>query len=423
MAPSPHADGPGPTALIVVRNGVTHDARVLREAEAAREAGLRPLVVGVTTARDRPGRTTWHGVEVLRLDPAGGWARALRRILRRSRGRGSAPAAPPAAPAPSPSASAAPGRRSPLRRALVSAAFTRAAIGVVLRTRPALVHCNDFNTMWVGVAARLLSGARVIYDSHELWADRNGRPEWRPGLIAAEALFVRAADRVLTTSPGYAEVIARRYRVPHPQVVRNIPAAAPAAAAPPAPDDPPVAAYVGGLLRGRGLEESIAALAEVPGLRLRLIGPGRPDYRAELIELAERHGVADRLELRDPVAPTAVVDALRGATLGLALIQPVCLSYQLTLPNKLFEYAAAGLPMVVSDLPVMAALTREWGCGEIVAPTDVSAIVAGVRALLDPDRRRRAADGARRLSRGITWAAEREALVGIYMCLATETRR
>ena len=59
---------------------------------------------------------------------------------------------------------------------------------------------------------------------HELWPDRNGRPEWRPWLLACERLFVRLADATITTSPGYAELIARRYRVLPPVVVRNIPA-------------------------------------------------------------------------------------------------------------------------------------------------------------------------------------------------------
>ena len=52
---------------------------------------------------------------------------------------------------------------------------------IAARERPALVHCNDHNTMWAGLAVRALWGGAVVYDSHELWADRNLRPEWRPG--------------------------------------------------------------------------------------------------------------------------------------------------------------------------------------------------------------------------------------------------
>ncbi|MEZ5120466.1 MAG: hypothetical protein R2736_02625 [Solirubrobacterales bacterium] len=435
MAPSPRADGPGPTALIVVRNGVTHDARALREAEAAREAGLRPLVVGVVTARDRPRSHHLAWRRGPGIDPAGGQARALRQTLRRGRrgrGRGSAPAAPPVSPAAPPVSPAAPpvspagapaappaapgrstpasaptARRSSLRRTLVSAAFTRRAIGVVLRTRPALVHCNDFNTMRVGVAARLLTSARVIYDSHELRADRNGRPEWRPPDRRRGA--VRARRRPSAhDQPGLAEVTARRYRVPHPQVVRNIPMTTSTSA----PENPPVAVYVGGYRAGPRPEEAIAALRRSPSCGPRLIGLGRADYRAELVELAERHGVTARLELRDPVASIAVGrHARRRAGPG---AHPAGMPQLRAHPaQQAFEYAAAGLLMVVSDLPVMAALVREWGVWWSWWRPGTESISAGLRALLDPQRRRRAADGSSRLSRSVTWAAERETRPGL----------
>ena len=59
-----------------------------------------------------------------------------------------------------------------------------------------LVHCNDYNTMWVGVLARLWYGrTAVVYDSHELWPDRNLRPEPRWWLMLCEALFVRVHTR------------------------------------------------------------------------------------------------------------------------------------------------------------------------------------------------------------------------------------
>ena len=99
------------------------------------------------------------------------------------------------------------------------------------------------------------------------------------------------------------------------------------------------------------------------------------------------------------MAPEEVVSALAGAAMGLCLIQPICRSYELTLPNKLYEYAAAGVPVLASDLPVIASTVREWDAGEVVPPADPAAIAAGMARLLDPDARRavpgrRAGDGA-----------------------------
>jgi glycosyltransferase involved in cell wall biosynthesis len=135
---------------------------------------------------------------------------------------------------------------------------------------------------------------------------------------------------------------------------------------------------------GRGLEEMIEALPLLPGLQLRAIGPGATGYRSSLLERAARLGVADQVDLPGPVAPDDVQAALAGATFGLCLIQPICRSYELSLPNKLFEYVAAGLPILASDLPVIAEVVRGSRLGEVVSPGDPSSIAAGVRRLLDP---------------------------------------
>jgi glycosyltransferase involved in cell wall biosynthesis len=318
----------------------------------------------------------------------------------------SAPAAASSAPAPSPP-------RALFRRLLITGVYYLQGIALARRERPALVHANDYNTMWIALAAKLLRGSRVVYDTHELWPDRNGRPEWRPWLLACEWIFVRAADIVITASPGYAELMSRRYRISPPAVIRNIPATTPAAAAT-GTTAGPLAVYIGGLIPGRGLEPGIEALARIPGLRMRLIGPGSDSYRASLRAIAERAGVADRLELRPAVAPSEVVAALAGANLGLMLIEPVCRSYELTLPNKLFEYAAAGVPVLSSDLPVIAGIVREHELGEAVAPYRLDQLAAGMRRLLEPERAAHLRSRALEFAGEHTWARERAKLAAVY---------
>jgi glycosyltransferase involved in cell wall biosynthesis len=396
-------------ALVLVRNPVTHDARVNREAATLAASGFEPVVLGVVSTHVTGRRGTAGGAPLLRLAPRS----PLGRLRDRVRAEPAIPDPPAPAGGTAPSAPSA-GRRLGLRlhRALTAADFYRQGIGAVRALRPALLHCNDWNTMWIGVAAKLTRGTHVVYDSHELWADRNGRPELRPWLLAAEALFVRAADEVVTTSPGYADELARRYRVALPTLVRNLPAGGSADAG--TPTIPPTLVYVGGLLRGRGLEQAIAALALVPQLHCSLIGPVAEPYRAELLSLAQRAGVADRVSLRGPVPPEEVVAALAGAAMGLCLIQPICRSYELTLPNKLYEYAAAGVPILASDLPVIASTVRQWDAGEVVPPSDPAAIAAGMTRLLDPGRGSRCRDGARAMAAASRWEGEREVLAGVY---------
>lgn len=365
-----------PGVILLVRNGVEHDARVWRAAGVAAALG-EVLVIGAQTDLAPAGRfQRGGGVTVLRLPATGGLLRWLGHAL-------AAPGSTTTGAGPRWSADG--GALSPrarLRRVVLGASWTLRATAIVLRRRPAIVHANDWNTMWVGVAAKLFGGCALIYDSHELWADRNGRWEWRPWLVGCEWLFVRYADVVLTTSPGHAGALARRYRVRQPTVVRNLPERL---GRPSATPGPPTLAYVGGIMPGRGLEQALDALALVSGVRLRAVGPGTGAYRDSLLQRATTLGVAERFELCPPVSPDVVVDELAPATVGLCLIQPICRSYELCLPNKLFEYVAAGLPVLCSDLPVMAMVVREHGLGEVVGADDVTAIAAGIRALLQED--------------------------------------
>jgi glycosyltransferase involved in cell wall biosynthesis len=417
--------------LLLVRNGVDHDARVLRAARVAERAiGGGVLVVGVATASAPEGETTVEGVRVLRLsvrrqaESAPGGASTLidPPSLGGSSDRGGPPghrglptqSDPPRRSDP-PGQSAPPGRltwSARAKRVLSGVSFAWQALTVARRERPALVHANDWNTMWCAVAIKLVCGSRLVYDSHELWPDRNGRWEWRPWLLASEALFVRVADAVFTASPGYADALVARHRVRRPTVIRNIPDGPPATAS--EPQAPPLVVYVGGLLPGRGLEQTIDALALAPAIRLRAVGPGSPEYRADLIERATAVGVADRLELCPAVPPGSVGATLREATAGLCLIQPVCRSYELTLPNKLFEYAAAGVPVLVSDLPVIAAVVRGEGLGEVVPHDDPRGIAAGLERLVEPGRWREAARCSRAFALANSWSTESRALESLY---------
>ncbi len=410
--------------LLLVRNGVSHDARVLRAARVAERAlGADALIVGVATASAPAGETTIEAIRVLRLSTR----------TRASAGEswtGESETATPETGIPGARAQRAgrsqrggesrrggssTGRMSwqtRVRRTLAGASFAWQALQVARRERPTLVQANDWNTMWCGVAVKLACGARLVYDSHELWADRNGRWERRWWLLASEALFVRVADVVTTASPGYADALRARYRIKRPTVIRNIPDGPLAQAA--QPQTPPLAVYVGGLMPGRGLEQTIDALALAPGVRLRAIGPGAPAYRASLLERAETAGVAHRIELHPPVPPAHVSAALADATAGLCLIQPVCRSYELTLPNKLFEYAAAGVPVLASDLPTIAMVVRTQGLGEVVHYDDPHGIAAGLQRLIEPARWSEAARRSHAFAQANNWSAESRMLASIY---------
>jgi glycosyltransferase involved in cell wall biosynthesis len=421
-------------AVVLVRNGVTHDARVLREARLLGSLGYETTVVGVRTGAGEAAAERLGDVDVVRLEPGAVPRRALGALRRRKGdvGPGSS-AGPRTANGSRPDRPSVPSRSAPLRRLATTLDYYRRGLGFVRRARPDLIHANDYNTAWIGVAGKLLTGARLVYDSHELWPDRNLRPEPRGWLLLCESLFVRLADRVVTTSPGYAQVMARRYRIDPPAVVRNVPewragdppgpgsavgAEAEAGADGGAGGPPPLAVYFGALTRNRGLPAALRALALVPELRMRLVGPEAWGYRRTLAELAEELGIADRVEILDPVPPDEATAVLADADVGLALIEPACLSYRMTLPNKLYEYVAAGLPVLASDIPVLAGEVRAHGLGRVADPADPAAVAATLREMLDPDTQRELRASVARHAAVAIWGRERERLAEVYASLA-----
>jgi glycosyltransferase involved in cell wall biosynthesis len=431
-------------AAVVVRNTASHDARVLRCARTLQSLGYETVVLAVTSEEEGDEHAVAQGVPIVRLTPRAPLARVVRAA--RQVASPSARLTPHPGDVPSlkypygplrhgTSSAAGAGVLARAYRLLRTLDYYRRGIAAIRQLRPRLVHCNDYNTMWIGVAAKLLTGSAVIYDSHELWPDRNGRSEPRWWLLACEALFLRVADAVLVTSPGHADAIARRHRVPPPQVVRNIAerARTNASSASPGADsvDPgtalPVArrqtlVYAGAVTGSRGLEQAIAALPHAPGMTLRVVGPGASPYREHLAELAARHSVADRMRLDRPVPPQRVVDEIAAAAAGVALIQPSCLSYALSLPNKLFEYLAAGLPILAADVPVIRDFVERNGVGLIVPPDDSEAIAAAMLEIAEPQRNRRLRAAVVRASARLSWEREAEGLKRAYRDAAASAR-
>jgi glycosyltransferase involved in cell wall biosynthesis len=405
-------------ALVIVRNTGTHDSRVLREAKTLESLGYEPEVVAVVSDEEPETEATVEGRRITRLSPGSPFSWISSRLRGRQKRGAAQPKPEQVAQAGAIPSAGAGSRRSPvvrIHRWLRTLDYYRRAIALVRRERPVLIHCNDYNTMWVGVAARLLGrGTAVVYDAHELWPDRNLRPEPRWWLLACEALFVRCAHRTITASPGYADVLARRYRVPRPGVIRNIPDLPdqPSRAEP--PEGEATFAYVGAMTRNRGIEVSIEALARTPGARLRLLGPSGVSYRAELERLAAEAGVADRVEFAGAVPPGEVIESLRGATAGLTLIQPACLSYELSLPNKLFEYVLAGLPVLASDLPVMGGFVTEHRVGLVARPDDPSDVAAKLAELMRPERNRELRAAVAETAAKLSWERESSLLGDTY---------
>jgi glycosyltransferase involved in cell wall biosynthesis len=282
--------------------------------------------------------------------------------------------------------------------------FELAYSPVIERLAPDVIHAHDFHM--VGIAAHAaaratLRGRRVrwVYDAHEYtpgMAQYGGRT--RRVVAAYESLereFIRSADRVITVSPAIAEELQRRYRLPRrPELVMNIPVVGPderpdlldgpsIRAVVGLDDDVPLLVYSGGATSARGVHTIVEALPSLPGAHLAIVAvPGTiTPYLESLVDLAATLGVDDRVHLVPPVESHQVVPFLSSATLGVLPILRFP-SYEMALPNKLFEYLNAHLPVVVSDMREMVAFVGKLGVGEVFHAEDPAGLAAAARRVI-----------------------------------------
>jgi len=299
--------------------------------------------------------------------------------------------------------------------------FLRRAARAAAERPAGLVLAHDLDALPAGVRARRRLGAPLAYDSHELFADlataSRSRLE-RRAYIAYERLLRRRADLVFAVSDSQAAEMERRFGSPRPQVLRNVPEASGEAKGPPLREllelekARPLVVYIGNLQPSRGLEQLIRAMAMLDGHTLALIGAGEEDYVAELRDLAAGEGVGDDVRMLAPVLPREMVTAVAGADVGVVATRNVSLNNYLSLPNKIFVYAAAGVPVAATDLPDISALLAEHGFGVTFDPESPEDIARAIREITgDPARGKQLRRAAQAAGRELTWERESAAFV------------
>ena len=296
-----------------------------------------------------------------------------------------------------------------------------------------VVHAHDLGTL--AAAARVARDwsrrhpgeprPRVVYDSHEYYLEQNTTWTRFEKLLWAlhERRWIRRADAVITVSDGIADALRRRYLLRRrPEVVINSPGRL--ERRPTARDvrrdagvagDTPLAVYIGGVKPGRGVDRLVPAMERSCGWHLALVGAGDSEYVGELMRAAERAGVRDRLHVLPPMPSDELVSYIATADVGLHPMEPVCLNHELALPNKLFTYVYAGLPVAVSRLAEMAAFVRSYGVGTLFDPYDPEEIGHAVEAAI---RRRSELRASRsrlaEIERAYGWREQQRRLLATY---------
>jgi glycosyltransferase involved in cell wall biosynthesis len=183
--------------------------------------------------------------------------------------------------------------------------------------------------------------------------------------------------------------------------------------------DEPLVLHQGAPAPERGCEDLVRATARLDGVTTVFLGDAEAGYRRELEAIIARERVGDRVVLLPSVALDELLSYTAEASVGVTLLRDTCENHRLALPNKLFEYIAAGVPVVASALPETERLIGRYGVGWCV-PEDDDALAQGLSLALagcdDPEL----AERLRAAAAELCWPVERRRLIDLYRALSSD---
>lgn len=286
-----------------------------------------------------------------------------------------------------------------------------------------VILSNDLDTLLPAFLVSRLRCKKLVYDSHEYFTEAEGltgrKFQKRVWEVIEGWIFPRL-EHVYTVNDSIANIYAKKYGV-NVSVVRNIPLLNPLLKLKSRielglPEDKKILLLQGAYIDpDRGGKELVEAMPMLPDMILLIIGSGREIETIKNLvrdlHLEERVRIYPKMPFEELRQYTANVD------LGLSLDKPLHLNYTLSLPNKLFDYIHAGVPVLVSDLPELRRVVNEYHVGWIapkVEPEVLANEIARALASKEYDQMKRNCLTAREK---LNWQQESQILRRIYTSL------
>jgi glycosyltransferase involved in cell wall biosynthesis len=298
---------------------------------------------------------------------------------------------------------------------------TRAA----LKLKPSVVSVHSVLLLPVGLIVKLATGASLIYDAHELEtesASLSGKPILKFVAKIVERAAMPFVDHTIVVNHPIADWYRAHYKRAKVTAIHNYPStnalnvqgALDLRRAHNIPTDHVIFIYQGLLSFGRGIDQLMDVFANHKPAKAALVLMGYGELEDQVIAAAHEN---DNIFFQPAVPYRDIVSVTRTADVGLIIGEPICLSYTLSLPNKLFEYIQAGLPIIAAkECTAMSQIIAERALGTVCrgVAADIAAavsdMVAADRAAFQP--------ALKEAAQTFVWENELPALLSIYRYMA-----
>jgi glycosyltransferase involved in cell wall biosynthesis len=291
----------------------------------------------------------------------------------------------------------------------------------LLYSRPQIILSNDLDTLPGCFVASKVIKRQLVFDSHELFPEVPElvhRPWVRKIWLYLEKLLIGKIHYGLTVCNSIAEYYKNKYDIAF-VIIKNVSRFrfdSEFAGIEKNPDER-VVIYQGSLNIGRGLELAIESMKYLDGIKLWIIGDG--DIRAKLVRMVKAMKLSGKVEFIGKVPLDALWQYTAAAHVGISIEEDLGLNYQYALPNKLFDYIQARLPVIISNLPEMKAIVNQYNIGKVLEERTPQKLAETIQEIfISMINNRKFSSDIELAARELCWEKEEDKLISLFKCVS-----
>lgn len=280
-----------------------------------------------------------------------------------------------------------------------------------------VIHCNDLDALVIGVIIKKIynKNIKIVYDAHEYETETNALHGIQKKFVKwLEKNLIKDADAVITVSNSIANEYVKLYNIKKPSLVLNAPFYKEVKKTNlfrekfAIQDNQTIFLYQGNIGAGRGIDILLDTFKELDKKNVIIfMGYGKVD---RIKELSEKY---ENIFFHEAVQPDILLNYTSAADFGISTIEASCLSYKYCLPNKMFEYIMAEVPVIVSDLPEMKNIVQNNHIGIIMKSNDKEGIKKAITEAITLDQNQ-LKHNLQNLKKIYNWEEQEKILLKVY---------
>ena len=257
------------------------------------------------------------------------------------------------------------------------------------------VHAADFYSLPAAKNIKMKCGAKLTYDSREIYSQLNSlrnRPLTKKLVELKEKYLVTYVDRIIVTAKEDEIYLKKHFRhsIPY-SIIKNLPSSRERISSNllkdefKIPEENLILLYQGWVLEGRGLDKVINSIKKLKNITLVIIGNG--EYLDSLKKLVSNSNLDENVIFTGLISYDKLYEYTSSADVGLVLFENTSISYQNALPNKLFEFIQAGLPVISSNQDTITSIVEINEIGIVLDDLKENNIINSIKNLKSEEKR------------------------------------